>query len=407
MDARGEDALKKVRAFYPMMIVPGIVLLLAPATVETIMKYFGFRESLGGLLQVSYFAGGVLGIILITWFLQRVSVKSLLLCNVALLSVSLLAAAASPWYPLLLAFFLVAGFANGILITLPGVYVTHAGGASSHRAQNILYSFFSLGVVTGPILASLIIHNTTNLWRWAFVAPALLIIPLSMPVALTDLGRLDGVRPLSVSTVHEITGFNARIFYGLLAALILYIAAESAVSMWLVRFLENAHGVGFGAAHWVLTGLWAGITVGRWISGYLLKRIDPFTVLVFFAGAAGVFLLVAPLTRSAVAAVVIYPVVGLFYSAIYPCLIGYAGLFPQDLSSSVFTIFLAAGAAGGALLPYFIGLVNQYVGLTVGMCLISVPLFLVIACMYRIKSQVVHVNDFVPATDAGTELIDG
>ena len=62
----GEKTPGPIKAFYPMMIVPGIVLLLAPATVENIMRYFGFRESMGGLLQVAYFAGGVIGILAIT-----------------------------------------------------------------------------------------------------------------------------------------------------------------------------------------------------------------------------------------------------------------------------------------------------------------------------------------------------
>jgi MFS family permease len=130
---------KGVKAFYPMMIVPGIVLLLAPATVESIMKYFGFHEAMGGLLQVAYFTGGVLGILAITHLIQRFSVRQIAISQVLLLALSLLAASFAPWYPLLLVFFVVAGVANGILIAFPGVYVTRTAGAESHHDQNILY----------------------------------------------------------------------------------------------------------------------------------------------------------------------------------------------------------------------------------------------------------------------------
>jgi MFS family permease len=119
---------KGVKAFYPMMIVPGIVLLLAPATVESIMKYFGFHEAMGGLLQVAYFTGGVLGILAITHLIQRFSVRQIAISQVLLLALSLLAASFAPWYPLLLVFFVVAGVANGILIAFPGVYVTRTAG---------------------------------------------------------------------------------------------------------------------------------------------------------------------------------------------------------------------------------------------------------------------------------------
>ena len=266
---------KNIWAFYPLMIVPGIVLLLAPSTVESVMKYYHFRESLGGLLQVSYFAGGVFGILLITRLMQRFDVRQIVLSQVALLSVSLLAASFAPGYPFLLVFFIVAGFANGILITLPGVYVTQVSGESSHHDQNILYSFFSLGVVAGPLLTALIINDNNALWRWAFRAPALLVIPMALPVALVSLQKLEGVRAISRANTRRILQVNKALFYGLLVAIMLYIAAESAVSMWLITFLKDEHGLSLGVAHWVLTGLWIGITVGRWVLSPVLKRTDP------------------------------------------------------------------------------------------------------------------------------------
>ncbi|MBU4219072.1 MAG: hypothetical protein KKB90_08975, partial [Actinobacteria bacterium] len=65
-----------------MMVVPGIVLLLAPSTVETIMEHFGFQESMGGLLQVAYFAGGVVGALLITHVMQKFTAKEIAISQV-------------------------------------------------------------------------------------------------------------------------------------------------------------------------------------------------------------------------------------------------------------------------------------------------------------------------------------
>jgi MFS transporter, FHS family, glucose/mannose:H+ symporter len=385
-----DDSVEKSNtwAFYPLMIVPGIVLLLAPSTVETIMEFFGFRESLGGLLQVSYFAGGVIGILLITRMMQRYGVKQIALSQVALLSASLIAASFSPWYPLLLAFMLVAGFANGILIAFPGVYVTGVSGSRSHGPQNVLYSFFALGVVTGPLLSSLMINDDPAMWRWAFRAPALLIIPLAVPVALVTFRKLEGVKALSRDTMRRVLGYNRGLFYGLLGALVLYIAAESAASMWLITYLEEEHGLSGGSAHWALTGMWLGIVAGRLVCGWLTRRVDPYRVLFFLVIASGITLLVAPLTGSTAASLILYPLIGLFYSGIYPILIGYASWFPPDLNSTVFTVFVAAGAAGGAVLPYLVGLVNQFAGLVLGMSSISLALFGVLACLFWLREHV-------------------
>ncbi|MHB8895274.1 MAG: MFS transporter [Candidatus Geothermincolia bacterium] len=378
-----------IKAFYPMMIVPGIALLLAPTTVESIMKYFGFRESLGGLLQVAYFAGGVVGILSITYLIQRFTVRQIVISQVLLLSGSLLLASVSPWYPLLLVFTAVMGVANGILIAFPGVYVTRTCGESSHREQSKLYTFFALGVLAGPILATFIIGNNPANWRWVFRLPAILILPLSIPLLLAAFLPLEGVEPLSRKAMRVVLDHNSGLFYGLFVALLLYIAAESAVSMWLITFLHQEHQVTLHSAHWVLAGLWAGITVGRWVCGWLSEHIDPFRILVFLSIASGLTLLVAPLTNSKVAAMVLYPLVGFFYSGIYPFLIGYVAKFPTSVSSVVFTIFIAAGAAGGAVLPYFVGLVNQFAGRVAGMCAICIPIFGVLGCLYWMKDHVI------------------
>ena len=230
--------------------------------------------------------------------------------------------------------------------------------------------------------------QTTKYELWAFRAPALLVLPLSIPLLFAAFEPLEGVSVLSRSTMSEIFSFNRRLFLVLLIALLLYIAAESAVSMWLITFLREEHGVSLSAAHWVLTGLWAGITVGRLICSFLAKWIEPFKILVFLTAASGIVLLVAPLVGSKVAAMIIYPFVGLFYSGIYPLLVGYVALFPTSVSSAVFSIFIAAGALGGACLPYAVGLVNQFAGLVVGMCSISLAVFGVLACLYWLKPQV-------------------
>ena len=382
----GDSTVKKIWPFFPLIVVPGIVLLLAPSTVKSIMENFGFHESLGGLLQVAYFSGGTAGILLITHFMQRWSAKQILLSQVMLLSVSLLAAALSPWYPLLLFFYVIAGFANGILITYPGVYATRVCGDESHRAQNLIYGFFSLGVVTSPLLAKLL-SDSLHSWRWALVAPAILILPLSIPVALSRLERIEGVEKLSFEVLRKVSAFNRRLFTGLLLALLFYIAAESAVSLWLITFLEKEYKVAAGPAHLTLTALWIGITVGRWIVSFLVKKTDPYRIIVFLTVASGIVVLAAPLAGSKTASIVLYIMVGFFFSGIYPTLIGYVAWFPDNIASSVFTLFLGAGALGGAILPYLVGLVNQFAGIVTGMSSIAGLVFGVLACLFWLRGQ--------------------
>lgn len=378
---------KKVWPFYSLMIVPGIVLLLAPSTVDELMKNFKIGSGLGSLLQVSYFLGGLAGMLLITRFMQSQSARRIMVVNIFILVISLVLCAFSPVYWLLLLLYLPCGFSNGILITFPGVYVTRVRSQTSHRDQNILYSFFSLGVVAGPLISGLIMRSLS--WRWAFAFPALLILPLSVPVMCSKLGIVSGVLPPDRETLREAFSFERPLFAGLLLAVLLYIAAESTVSMWIVGFMDKAHGL--SSAQWVLTLIWAGITVGRWICASLTRKIDPYRLLIFLTTGAGFSLMIAPYVGLRSLSILFYALTGFFYSGIYPLLIAYVARFPSELSPFVFTCMLAAGAASSAALIFASGLINQFESLLrAGMSLIALPVFLLLFTLFWMRGHLVR-----------------
>ncbi|MBU4217352.1 MAG: MFS transporter [Actinobacteria bacterium] len=380
---------RSIRAFYPLVIVPGMVQVLAPATINSIMKDLGLTEGLGGLLQLVYFAGVLVGAIMITRLLQRITVKQLLLSQVLLLSVSLLACAVAPVYWLLLVFYVVTGFANGILVTAPGAYVTGMCGEESPRMQSMLYGFLALGIAIGPILPGLVARHDIP-WRWALVAPAIMVLPLAVPLILTKLEHMHDIDKLSFKVLREVISFNRSLFIGLLVGLCLFAAAKSSIAMWLVRFLESEDGVAPGVAHLVLIALAVAVTVGRWLSSYVSTKVKPFNLLVFLTLSSAVIVLIAPLPSSRMGSIIMYPLMGLACAGIYPFLLGYAAWFPDKDSSAVFTSFFAAGAIGGALFPYAVGILNQFIDPRFGMASISFLILGVLACLYWIKP---HVTD--------------
>ena len=377
-----------IRAFYPFMVVCGVIQILAPSSISIIMRQLGIGESLGGLLQTVYFVGLLFGTLLLTRFMQRFSVKQIMLAQASLLVVSLLASSLAPWYILLLIFFLFTGFANGTLVTLPAIYIAQLYGEDSPRRQNVLYGFLSLGFVVGPMIAGLIVRTELS-WRWCLAIPALLAVPLALPLALVRLRQLPRPEKLSLHVLREVLAFNRSLFIGLVLAFLLYAAAQASVNTWLVSFLEIERGMVSGAAHLVLMGIAASLTLGRWICSYLAGKIDPFDILVFITIASGVLVFLAPLPDSKTASVILYMLLGLTYSGINPFLIGYSAWFPQGESSAVLTAIISAGAIGGVFFPYLVGLLNQSINPIMGMSSVSIFVIGVIACVHWIKPHVI------------------
>lgn len=391
-----------LQAFYPLMIVSGVVQILVPASVNIIMRQLGIGESLGGLLQVVYFVGLLSGTLLLTRLMQRWQVRKLAVSQALLLSVSLFASAAAPRFGLLLFFYLFAGFANGILITLPAVYATAVHGEESPRKQNVLYGFMSLGFVIGPILAGMITRMQWS-WRWCFLIPAFATLPLAIPLVTTRLRRLPRPDKLSFRVLGEVMSFNRSLFTGLVLAFLLYAAAQASVNTWLVTFLEIEKGMVSGTAHLALVGIAISLTLGRWTCGFLSRKIEPFNILTFITIASGILVLAAPLPEAKAANVTLYMMLGFSYSGIYPFLIGYAAWFPESESSAVITAIISAGAMGGVFFPYLIGLLNEHINPILGMSSVVVFIIGVVLCEHWIRPHLVESSRIETGTPVGVE----
>ena len=377
-----------IQFFYPFMVAAGVVQILVPASINLIMQQMGIRENLGGLIHVVYFVGLLSGTLLLTRFMQRLSVKQIMLLQALLLSVSLLATAAAPWFALLLFFFYFAGFANGMLLTLPAVYITSVYGDEGASYQNILYGFMSLGFVLGPLFAALVARQGWS-WRWCYIVPALAVLPLAIPIAAVKLKRLPRPKKLSLKVLGDALTFNRSLFIGLVLAFLLFAAAKASVNTWLVTFLEIEKGMVSGSAHMVLVGVALSLTLGRWTCGYLAKKIDPFDILITITIASGVLIFLAPLPEAKIASIVLYTLLGFTYAGINPFLISYAAWFPENESSAVVSAIFSAGALGGLFFPYLIGLLNQHINPILGMSSVTIFIIGVIICVHWIKPHVV------------------
>ncbi len=378
------EKYRHIRILLTLMIVPGFVLLLAGGTVEAVMTNYGFKESLGGLINVVYFLGGTLGMLFLTHMMRKYTTRKILIYSSLTLSLSLLACAASPWYPVFLLFFFIAGIANGILIVFPGVYVANIFGEESAHGQNVLYGFFGLGVIISPIISGLIIDGGLS-WRWAYVVPAVLIILLVPTLASSGLIDLGHVVTLSYRTVKRIASENKALFYGILLTVTLYIGAESSVSLWIIRYFDESFTRIILEPHWVLTSIWVGLTLGRFITGALSRRVKPYYLLLTMIATSTLLIIITPLLGSQEASLVLYPIIGLMFSGIYPTLVSYTAKFSPEYSGTVFTIVLAIGSAGGMVLPYLIGLISEFGNITAAMSAIGVPMLVILVLVVTIR----------------------
>ena len=141
-----------------------------------------------------------------------------------------------------------------------------------------------------------------------------------------------------------------------------YCALESTAGLWAASYLVLSRGIGEETAAGFASLFYIGITLGRFLNGFLTLRLSDRQLI--FAGSAvaalGAAVLLMPFGASSAAAGLV--LVGLGCAPVYPCMIhSTPAYFGSDKSQSVIGVQMAAAYLGTALVPPLFGALASHV----------------------------------------------
>jgi fucose permease len=250
------------------------------------------------------------------------------------------------------------------------VYRSARGGAMS-----FLHLFFGLGALLGPFCVGLAVTAGLS-WRiaMAITAAAFLVgVPVLLRVPMPS-GRHGGsVAQRPMAGVDE-SERSLLPFAGLALGIGFYVAAEIGVSSWLVQLLS---GVSVAIATAVLSGFWAGLSLGRFLSGWVADRMDYYAFTVGCIVLASVSLIGAVLVPWLAASALLFALTGMFFGPIFPMIMTLGGnIYPHRLAALGGSLTTAA-VAGGLVYPPLMGILESRIGLSGGMIgagLLGIPM---------------------------------
>lgn len=374
-------------AFYPMIVITGLVQLLVPSTIHMIMKHFHIKAGEAGVLPLIFFTGMMISAFVITHLIKKFSVKQLMISGAIIVSGSLLAVSQSQTFSLFAILYILIGFGNGIMLTLPGIYVTHIYSKKSAQLQSMIFSFLALGFVIGPVFPGIVSYFQMS-WRWCFAFPGLLILPALIPIIFAKHEPIDKAEKLTFHIVKEIISFDRRFFFGIVIAII--IASGSAVGLltWLITFFEDKRSASLGTSHIVLATMGIGAILGRLIWAKVTPKITVYRTLLTIIPISAVLVFIAPLPDSGTINIILFFVAMIFVSGVNPLFLSAAAVYPKSHSSSAYTILFISMSIGGILIPFGIGHVFQYAGPVIGMSSISLMFVIVTGMLLFIRKEI-------------------
>ncbi|MCD1260326.1 MFS transporter [Paenibacillus athensensis] len=252
--------------------------------------------------------------------------------------------------------------------------------ATHYKAHHMswLHCFWGVGATLGPVVMAPFIAGGGSAWRTGYVTIAalqgVLVIVLLMTLPLwskaaaseakapgpaeeADVSAGSG-EPQAKAAVEAVRSpLRIRGVKLALAAFLFYCGVEATVGLWGASFLVNIKELAAAdAARWVSL-YYAGITLGRFIAGFITLRVGnralirsgQLTVLV------GVALLLLPLPAGFSLAALL--LIGLGLAPIFPCMLHETpARFGREASSSIIGYQMALAYVGSTCIPPLLGL---------------------------------------------------
>lgn len=367
--------------------------ILGPIIPEFI-KSFALNNSLAGFLPFAFFIAYIVSIpagVLV----EKYKAKTLMLWAFILAIIGAFTFALFPFYHTAIPSFFIIGIGMAILQVVINPLLRAAGGEEHFAFNSVLAQFvFGLASFLSPQIYSFLVSELqksplsenfviilldklvpTNLpWvsiYWIFCIVALIMFTIILISKLPEVELKDDEKAENISVYRMLLKNRTVILY--VIGIFAYVGTEQGLANWMSQFLEQYHGFNpqsDGAK--AVAYFWGLLTAGCLLGLVLLKFIDSRKVLLIFSFAAILCLSIALFGPSDFS-IVAFPICGFFLSVMWSVIFSLA-LNSVENHHGAFSGLLCTAIIGGALTPWFIGVMGDVFELRFSMILIFLTL---------------------------------
>jgi len=356
-----------------------------------------FQETLNvtkaqsGLLQAAYFGAYFIVALPAGYFMQRHGYKAGILAGLSLYAIGALlfvpAAMVNDFSVFLFALFILA-CGLGCLETAANPYATVLGDPNgAERRLNLAQSFNGLGQFVGPMIGGSLFFTHTNSdaaqesVKITYVVIACVVIAIALLFKRT---ALPDIRESASQHIQQpgATLWQQKHFVGGVIAQFFYVAAQVGVGAFFINYAtEHWHGVTNQSAAYMLSVAMICFMLGRFFSTWLLGRVKPAAMLAAYALINIVLCAVVMLGAGDVSVVALIAIF-FFMSTMFPTIFA-MGVKNLGESTKQASSFMIMAIVGGAIMPYFMGLISDHVSTAVAYCLPLLCFVVVLAYALR------------------------
>ncbi|GLI72623.1 hypothetical protein PoHVEF18_000803 [Penicillium ochrochloron] len=293
----------------------------------------------------------------------------------SLLVVSYVVIICQPPFPVVVACFFLLGFGIALSLALSNVYCANL--PNSTTALGCVHGSYGIGGTVAPLFATAMVSNGIRWSLFYTVSLAFSLINLSyaswaflgfendtpvellQPTASRPTGESEPLtrKQLLKSAIRNRTTLLGALF------IFAYQGAEVSTSGWVVSFLISYRHGDPSSVGYVSAGFWAGITTGRFLLSHPAAKLGHKTAVLIMVAGAVAFQLLTWLIPNVVGDAVTVAILGLLLGPVYTSATAvFTQLLPRNMHIPSLSFISALGSSGGAVSPFFTGLLAQNVG---------------------------------------------
>lgn len=341
--------------------------------LQPIRETFNLAQAEMGLVFLVSATAFILSVLAGSTASDRYGRRPFVLAGPSLILLGFLTASVSPnWAIFLMASFIFGagmGFVDGSLNALV-IDVSEHSAASS---LNYLHVFFGVGAFAGPLLVGVVLDAGLH-WRWIAASTAGLSLTMLMPYFLV---RFPPAAPaIALRTKQLLSSLFKPQPLLMLMVILFFVGMEATYSGWLPSYIALEFQASRGLAAYSLAFLYAGIVVGRAVSGLLVRNINHHLLIAATMGTSTLTGLIIAFTSTLPVALIGIALTGILIGGAFPTALA-IGVRGQPAMVGALTGFILAGAGiAGAVFPPLTGLLIEYAGFKYAMlfpALLAIP----------------------------------
>ena len=365
MKRRGLIILYIMVVWFVISFVTNLIGPLMPVIIDD----FHLSLGLAGFLPFSFFLAYGLISIPAGALVEARGTRTTLLAAFALNLLGCLAIALYPAYAVVIGGLFVIGLGMAMLQVVINPLTRATGGEGHFAFFSVMGQLvFGLASYVSPTVFTMLMSDPaaahqTLVWvkfYQGFLAVFVLLIAITSLLRMPQVELTAEERTGGWAAYRELLGQRPVQLYFL--GIVAYVGTEQSLANWMSQFLstyhhysptrEGAHAVGL---------FWGLMSVGCLLGLVLLKLFDARKVLAGFTICALVLLGMA-LYGPANVALLAFPTLGFFLSVMYSIIFSTA-LNSVTRNHGAFSGILCTGILGGAVVPLFVGVVGDHLGL--------------------------------------------